>query len=55
MRHVDAGQTQTPLNLFDLIAHAGAELCVEVGQRLIKEHDARLGDQRAGRRLTRCC
>ena len=40
----DDRESKFPLQLFDLKAHAFTELRVKVGQRLVKQHDFRVGN-----------
>ena len=50
MRDVDGGCRQPLVQARELAAHAGPELRVEVGERLVHQERARLADQRAAHR-----
>jgi hypothetical protein len=50
VRHVQHGEFQRLLQLADLLAHAPAQLGVEVGQRLVEQQHRRLQHQRARHR-----
>ena len=49
---VDRGDTHLLLDLTDLGTHGDTQLCVQVGQRLVEEQDARLQDQGSRQRDT---
>ena len=46
----DGGDPEVLVHTADEIAHLGAQMGVEGGQRLVKEQDLRFHDQRAGKR-----
>ena len=50
VRDVDGRGGQALLELLELEARRGAELGVEVGERLVEQEDLRLADERAGER-----
>ena len=39
MRHVNDGGAQALVQAFDLSSHISAQLCIQVGQRLVKQED----------------
>ncbi len=48
--HVDRGRAHFPLELLELVARRGAQLGVEVGERLVEQEDRGLAHQRARQR-----
>ena len=46
MGHIYNGKAEFPLEVFDLEAHLLAELRVEVGERLVEQHDRRVDGDR---------
>ncbi|MNL84865.1 hypothetical protein D3C87_2129770 [compost metagenome] len=50
MRDIDGGKAQLGLEQLQFGTHALAQICVEVGQRLIEQDQTRLMHQRPGQR-----
>ena len=50
VRHIDRGGAEPLLQLDDFRARAGAQCCVEIGQRLVQKKQPRLADQRTRQR-----
>lgn len=52
--NVNEGGLQSLMQLGQLASHRSAQLSVEVGERLVKQEDARLADDCTARGATRC-
>ena len=49
MGYIDTRNTELTLNLADFGTHIYAQFCIEVGQRLIKQHYSRFHNEGTGK------
>ena len=50
VRHVNHGRARALVEARELVLHGGAQVHVEIGERLVEQHERRLGDEAARER-----